>query len=181
MKRARAIVILVALVIIISLAYVMYNDLKKDYMLRNLETLEETAQVSDFTIKDKDELEVSFSSFSGKPTVINIWATWCPYCIEEFHDFQSAYNKYKENVNFIMLNSTDGQRETVKKASEFIKESGYTFPVYYDVYFEASYHFGASSLPMTIFIDKDGNAVAFARGKIGIEDIVAGIELILKK
>ena len=71
--------------------------------------------------------------------------------------------------------------ETVEKASSFIKEAGYTFPVYYDVYLEASTVFGATSLPMTFFIDKEGSVAAFARGKIGISDIEAGIELILKK
>lgn len=181
MKKASFIVISVALIVIISLAYIMYNDLKNDYMLRNLETNGVSAPVSDFTIKDKNEKDVSFSSFSGKPAVINIWATWCPYCIEELPDFQSAYDRYKDEVNFIMINATDGQRETVEKASSFIKEAGYTFPVYYDVYLEASTVFGATSLPMTFFIDKEGSVAAFARGKIGISDIEAGIELILKK
>ncbi len=181
MKKTRFIVILIALALIISLAYIMYSDLKSDYMLRNLMTDGVSVAVSDFTVKNSEEKDIKFSSLSGKPVIVNLWATWCPFCMEELPDFQIAFDKYKDEVTFLMVNVTDGQRETIEKASGFIKSSGYTFPVYYDVYLEASSVFGAGSLPMTFFIDKDGNAVAFARGKIGIEDIEAGIGIILKK
>lgn len=42
-----------------------------------------------------------------KPTVVNFWATWCPYCLREMEAFQSMYERYGDRVNFVMLNVAD--------------------------------------------------------------------------
>ena len=77
-----------------------------------------------------------------------------------------------------MLNATDGMRETKEKAKELIDEEGYTFPVYYDTELEASYVYGVSSLPATVFIDKDGNIVTAAVGQIDESALLQGISMI---
>ncbi len=181
MKKAKIIVIFVALLLILSLAYLMYNDLKNDYMeiLAGDENIK--IENAEFTVLGENGKEVKFSEFYGKPSVINIWATWCPYCVEEFPAFQEMYDKYKDKVNFLMVNATDGQNETVEKAKSFIKERGYTFPVYYDIYFEASRTFTATHLPTTFFIDSKGNSVTYARGKLDGEVLEKVIKLILEK
>ena len=116
----------------------------------------------------------------GKPVVINFWATWCPYCVQEMPDFEAAYNKYKDRVTFMMLNMTDGA-ETINKASSFIDSKGYTFPVYFDVNQEAAYAYSATSLPVTYFIDADGNLIAYGRGMLDTASIEQGIGMILDK
>lgn len=180
MKNIKLIIGAVALLVIIILASVMYNDLTGSYIPENIQGGEEL-QRAEFSVADESGKKISFSEFSGKPSVINLWATWCPYCIEELPDFQNAFDKYKDKVNFLMVNATDGREETVEKASAFIKEGGYTFPVYYDVYSEAAITFGASSLPMTFFTDSQGNIITYARGKINAEALEKGIQLILEK
>ena len=49
----------------------------------------------------------------------------------EMPDFDDAYAELGENVHFLMVNMTSG-RETLESATSFIKEQGYSFPVYYD-------------------------------------------------
>ena len=77
-----------------------------------------------------------------------------------------------------MINMTDGSRETVAKASAFLAEEGYTFPVYYDTETDAAMTYGAYSLPTTFFIDADGYAVAQATGPINGETLQEGIDMI---
>jgi len=132
----------------------------------------------DFTMTDKDGSEVKFSNFAGKPIVLNFWASWCGPCQMEMPDFEEKYKEYGEEVQFVMVNMTDGSQETLQSATQFITEKGYTFPVYYDTKMEGAYFYSVYSLPMTYFIDADGNVVASSRGMISGENLQKGIEAI---
>lgn len=132
----------------------------------------------DFTMTDKDGNEVKFSSFAGKPIVLNFWASWCGPCQMEMPDFEEMYKTYGEEVAFVMVNMTDGAQETVDSATQFITEKGYTFPVYYDTKMEGAYFYSVYSLPMTYFIDREGYVVGSSRGMISGENLQKGIEAI---
>ena len=96
-------------------------------------------------------------------------------------EFQQMYEELGEEFHFLMVNMTDGSRETVEVASEFIGEQGYTFPVFYDVNSEAAVIYRVYSLPTTYFIDAEGYAVARANGAIDAETIRRGIDMITGK
>ena len=70
--------------------------------------------------------------------ILNFWASWCGPCRSEMPEFEQAYAQYGEDIQFVMVNSTDGYQETVDSASEFLAENGYNFPAWYDTDFEAS-------------------------------------------
>lgn len=61
-----------------------------------------------------------------------------------------------------MINMTDGERETAQKAENFILESGYNFPVYYDIDREV-YQKYLLSFPTSVFIDKNGKIAYIQR------------------
>ncbi len=133
----------------------------------------------DFAVLNADGETVRLSEFLGKPIVLNFWASWCPPCKAELPDFEAACKKYDGEVTFLMVNLTDGQRETVEIAKSFIASKGYTFPVYFDTNYEASYKYGLSSIPQTYFIDAKGNVVARATGMISAAQLEQGIDMIL--
>ncbi len=135
----------------------------------------------DFTVYDIEGNPVHLSDFKGKPVVLNFWASWCGPCKMEMPDFNEKYLELGEDINFIMVNSTDGSRETVEIASEFIKSTGYSFPVYYDNDSDASMKYGVYSLPTTFFIDADGNFVTYATGAISGDILQKGIDMIYSK
>ena len=130
-----------------------------------------------FAVLDADGDQHQLSDFFGKPIVINFWASWCGYCVQEMPDFEAAYAEHPE-VQFMMINVTDGQRETVENAKAFIEQKGYTFPVYYDTTLVAAMSYGASGLPMSFFIDKNGDVVAYASGMINADTLARGISKI---
>ena len=134
----------------------------------------------DFTVFDRDGNAVKLSDMRGKPVVINFWATWCPYCVEEMPAFENVYNKYKDDVIFMMINATEGS-ETIEKAGGFVDRYGYTFPVYFDTTQEAVYAYYASSLPISFFIDAKGNLVAYGKGMLNESGIERGIGMALDK
>lgn len=132
----------------------------------------------DFTMTDKDGNEVKLSNFAGKPIVLNFWASWCGPCQMEMPDFEEMYKTYGEEVQFVMVNMTDGSQETVESATQFISEKGYTFPVYYDTKMEGAYYYSVYSLPMTYFIGADGYVTGRSTGMISAENLLKGIEAI---
>lgn len=131
-----------------------------------------------FTVETADGEEVSLHDFFGKPIVMNFWASWCGPCKMELPDFQEAYEKYGEEIIFLMVNMTDGTRETKETAMEYMKDAGYALPVYYDTAQDAAYTYTVYSLPTTFFISADGEPVAYAQGMIDAETLEKGISMI---
>ena len=70
--------------------------------------------------------------------------------------FEEIY-KAEQDIQFMMINATDGEEETKEKAESYIEKNSYTFPIYYDTNLEAVMNYNLYSFPVTVFIDKDGN------------------------
>jgi thiol-disulfide isomerase/thioredoxin len=132
----------------------------------------------DFTVYDLEGNAHKLSDFRGKPVILNFWATWCGYCKMEMPDFNELYLELGEDVHFLMVNCTDGSRETVETASGFIQEQGYSFPVYFDQDGSAAYAYSAYALPTTYFIDAQGHVVTKSVGAISADTLKLGIDMI---
>lgn len=156
------------------------NDASTDTTATSKAETSEKSMAPDFTVYDIDGNAVSLSDFRGKPVVLNFWASWCGPCKSEMPDFETVYGEYGEEIHFLIVNMTDGSRETVETASAYAAESGYTFPVYYDTAFSAATAYSVYSIPTTYFIDREGYLVAQGRGALDLDTIQKGIAMILE-
>lgn len=194
-KNISLIIIIAVFVVLIGGAYVLYNRLSADNAADTIAVNEtqttaapdtsaegtaapELVAAPDFTVYDANGNGVKLSDFIGKPLVLNFWASWCGPCKSEMPEFDEVYKELGDNVQFMMVNMTDGSRETQEAASGYIAENGYSFPVFYDTDMEAAITYGVNAIPMTLFIDADGNAVAQARSAIDMETLRKGIDMI---
>lgn len=142
---------------------------------------ENVSHAPDFKVYDTEGNEVTLSSYLGKPIILNFWASWCGPCKSEMPDFDEAYNKYKDDIHFLMVNLTDGSRETIEVASSFIEEQGYSFPILFDSDSNAAITYSVSSIPTTYFIDSTGHLVAHAKGAIDGATLQKGIDMIFSE
>ncbi|MBQ8541835.1 MAG: TlpA family protein disulfide reductase [Clostridia bacterium] len=179
------VIIVVLMAALIAGATVLYNKLSKEYSGGNIMDIpveeesnaENDFAAPDFEVLDKNGNAVRLSDFKGKPVVLNFWATWCYYCKVEMPDFNKAYENYP-NVQFMMINATDGVQETMDMAKAYIEKEGFAFDVFYDTKLDAVNAYYVTGFPSTFFIDKDGNLVARGSGALDYESLVRGIEMI---
>ena len=184
-KKTKSTILLVAgfAVLMIAAAF-LYGVLAPKIAPNNMQSASsgentQTAQtVPDFTVYDKEGNEVQLSDYFGKPIVLNFWASWCGPCKMEMPEFNEMWEELEGNVQFLMVNVTDGQQETVDSASSYVESQGYTFPVFYDTTLQASLGYQAYSLPTTFFIDENGVGIAKATGSITKDQLQQGIEMI---
>lgn len=185
-KTLKTILLAAALVAVIAAAAIGYNALKGQMGAPGglggapAASQSPRQKAPDFTVYDKNGETISLSSMAGKPVVVNFWATWCGYCKKEMGDFQAAYEKYGDQVHFMMVNQTDGQRETAEIAQAYLDENGFTFPVYFDKELDAAMTYGIRSLPTTLLVDKDGNLLAFQPGQVSAATLEGAIQKALK-
>lgn len=112
--------------------------------------------LTDFTTTDMEGNEVTEAMFADYDlTVVNIWATWCGYCVEEMPAFAELVEKLPENVNFVTL-CTDAADEP-ELAAQILEASGATYATLVDneeTY--AQFTSLISAFPTTCFFNSEG-------------------------
>lgn len=184
-SKVKAILLGVVLIIIIAASTVGYNILSKKHDAQtpqnnnsNANSDSEKIKAVDFNVTDGDGNAVSLSSQFGKPIVLNFWASWCSPCRREMPDFQEVYEEVGDDVVFMMINLTDGKRETKKKAQEFIGDTDFTFPIYFDIGLEAANAYRIHSIPTTYFIDEEGFISSAVSGVVSKKKLKERIDMI---
>ena len=180
MKVVIGISVFVVLIIGASLAYTLLGSQGSNLgnQITNPDGNSPREAAPDFEMVDSSGTLYKLSDFKGKPVVLNFWASWCSPCRVEMPVFDKVYKELGNEVQFVMLNYTDGQRETIGLGTQFISSQGYSFPIFFDNRLNGASAYGVTAIPRTVFIDKDGNVASISHGTINEEVLRAGIELI---
>lgn len=102
-----------------------------------------------------------------KITIVNFWATWCTYCIQEMPDFADIQDEYSDDLDVLAIHLKSSYKEA--EALSFISESS-----------RANYNFiwaigdnddqyykdlgGGDGIPYSVVVDKDGTILAIFAG-----------------
>jgi peroxiredoxin len=108
----------------------------------------------DFTFPGLDGKKVSLSDYRGKVVFVNIWATWCPPCVEEMPSMQKLYQKLKGENFEILAVSIDSKG--AKVVAPFMKKYQLTFPALIDYMSTIKRIYKTTGVPESYIIDKDG-------------------------
>lgn len=83
--------------------------------------------------------------------VLNFWFEDCPWCLKEFPVMELAYQEYREDVEIVALNPSDGM-EAIRA---FQQKRSLSFPMA-PCRASTAREAGVSAYPTSIFIDRDG-------------------------
>lgn len=175
--KKKTLTALLALIIILAIAGAAYQYLSRAFDPDAPQITKKVA-ATDFTFVDKDGNEVKLSDYFGTPIILNFWASWCGPCQREIPHFEKAYPEYKDDITFLIVDLADGVHESTDSGKAFIEKSGYTFPVYFDTKSEGAVAYSITSIPTTLFIDKDGYIVSKYMGSLTEKKLLKRIEMI---
>ena len=109
---------------------------------------------------------------SGKPIVLNFWASWCAACIQEMPELQKVYLSAAEAVQFLGVDLLGVEGETRSGAESFARQRSVTYPLAYD---ESGLLYGRISLrvlaPTTAFVRADGTLAGVHIGQLDATEL----------
>jgi thiol-disulfide isomerase/thioredoxin len=127
----------------------------------------------DFVLPDlfDESLNRSLSGFSGRPVVLNFWASWCVPCKEEMPALQRAYEEYRgEGLVVLGLNQTF--IDDLDAARAFVDGLTLTFPnVRDDTGNTSEGLYQVMGLPTSVFVTADGEIVHRQIGQMSDQQI----------
>ena len=144
----------------------------------------------DFTVLSPELKEVKLSDYKGKVVVINFWATWCGYCVQEMPEFEKVYKEFGSNKKDVIIlgvagpiskenqNNVDVEKDEV---ISFLKKKNITYPTLMDEAGKSFDDYKVRALPMTYVINKDGYLEGFVSGAITAEQLRKAVNETLKK
>lgn len=131
-------------------------------MLASLWMPRDESRIPALELSSFDGTTKQLLAFEGKPTVINLWATWCPPCQREMPVLQKA-QKENPNVHFVFLN----QGESARQVETYLYNNKLKLDnVLLDPKGSAGAQFGAMAFPTTLFFDAKGRLVDTRLGEL---------------
>ncbi|MGW8301898.1 MAG: TlpA disulfide reductase family protein [Desulfobacterales bacterium] len=108
----------------------------------------------DFTLPGLDGKMVSLSDYRGHVVLVNVWATWCPPCVDEMPSMEKLYREL-EGENFeILAVSIDALGQ--KAVAPFMKKYNLSFPALMDPDGTIKTLFQTTGVPESFIINQEG-------------------------
>ena len=132
-----------------------------------------------FVLPDLAGKVVRMDELRGKVVLLNLWATWCPPCVEEMPTLQRLADKMAGRDFMVLAVSEDDEPKLV---GPWVAARGFTFPVLLDERGVVGANLGITGYPETFVVDRQGRIV---HHHIGYRDwsepkIVAALENLME-
>ncbi|MBW3626573.1 MAG: TlpA family protein disulfide reductase [Actinobacteria bacterium] len=114
---------------------------------------------------------VSLADVADRPTVVNVWASWCTPCRREMPALAAAHRQFGDRVAFLGVNHQD----TRDLAIELLDETGVAYPSGYDPDGSVARDYGLFGMPTTIFIAGDGELLERRTGELTLPEMESTI------
>ena len=125
--------------------------------LRDTVELKAGDRVPEFVFRDTANREMTLKQFKGKYVVIDVWASWCYPCKQEYPTLKGLAEKYKDKkIEFVSL-SCDTEVQRWRNELAWGKMSGYQWWIGGDESSMIAFRVGA--IPRLILLDKKGRVL----------------------
>lgn len=128
--------------------------------MQNLTVLEAPPPRPGITLYDGEGAPTSLAALGEGPMVVNVWATWCPPCLQEMPTIAALSKAYKDKGLTVVAVSVDGP-EKAAQARDLLQElSGGELPFLIEPSRELGFALRTQGMPITVLYDAQGQEVA---------------------
>jgi peroxiredoxin len=125
---------------------------------------------------------IDLASLRGEPTLVYVWATWCPVCAEgevsgaadPLAAFDDAWLQHGASVNLVAVAHLDEE----SAVSRLVEDRGYTVPIALDGSGEALAAWGVEGIPLLVVLDAEGALAGAYLGDLQGPDVRAIVEAV---
>lgn len=136
--------------------------LREDYFKKlQIEKLGKRITAPEFVLEDLSGKAIGLKELRGKVIFLNFWATWCIPCRQEMPAMEKLHREFSNRgLKVVAVN----YRETKEEVRKFVDELGLTFTILLDKDGKVSEQYGVWALPISYFVNRQGEFVAKASG-----------------
>ena len=120
------------------------------------------ASANDFNLTDLSGKQHKLADYKGKWVLVNLWATWCPPCLEEIPDLIALQESHKN----LAVIGVAVDFESKKSVVDFVDDNLMSYPIVLADDKTIKQLGGADVLPSTYVYDPQGKLVKLFRGLI---------------
>lgn len=122
----------------------------------------------------------------GKVVVLNLWATWCASCREEFPDLVKLYERYRTHGVDVIAVSVD-DIESQSQVAQFLRQHKAKMPAFIkkpgnpEQFINAVDRDWPGAIPYTVVYDRNGKVFAKLLGDHTYEQFESAVKKALAK
>ena len=128
----------------------------------------------DFSLPSLNGQRIGLQGFSGKPVILNFWATWCAPCKDEMPLLEAISKKYGSGLAVIAINEGD----SLSAVKEFVAKENLDLQILLDEESEVGDLYKLSGYPTSVFIDGKGIIQAIYLGELSLALAERNLDLI---
>jgi thiol-disulfide isomerase/thioredoxin len=119
---------------------------------------------------------------NGKPTFLEVFATWCPHCQRETAVLNELFAKYGSRVNVVAVAGSpyamedQSAEETQADVVAFGQRFGVTYPIAFDATLDVAKKYLQGAFPTLVLIGTDGRVQAIAEGEVPLGNIATTLD-----
>ena len=147
-------IIIIFLIIIGVTIIVLLQTKDSSFNLSGKPRIGKGVPAPNFTLPGLDNKMVSLTDYKGKVVLLNIWATWCPSCVEEMPSMEKLHIELKDEGFEILAVSID--ELGAEAVLPFMKKHKLNFPALTNTKGAIKSLYQTTGVPESFIIDKDG-------------------------
>jgi peroxiredoxin len=146
--------VIIFLIVILFGILILLQTKDSSYNPSSVPLIAKGLRAPNFSLPGLDGRMVSLTDYKGKVVLLNIWATWCPPCVEEMPSMEKLYQELKGEGFKILAVSID--ESGVQDVLPFMKKHKLSFPALIDSKGTLKELYQTTGVPESFIIDKDG-------------------------